>query len=216
VRVEDEALEPLARALVVTDRQPLEPSAAMRYDVLGRAVYTVLEEGDRVASELTGLEAVKTIAQRSRARLMDHLALGGWMAARAGIAWIDGRRSLVLTEHDPGPATCRPVGSDDVEGDELVFFRGGEAVCLPQPGPRSLRLAPLERVVLVGEQSVAGPVAPISSGDAVRTLVAATVMPSAPRARLVAECVTLVGRLEAYRVTQASGSSASRSIAWGS
>jgi hypothetical protein len=200
VRVEDEHLEPLVRALVVTDCQPREPTATMRYDVLGCAPYTVLEEGDRLASGVTGLEAVATIAERCRARLINHLALGGWMAAEAGIVWIERERSLVLAGQGTGPAIPRRVRSDEVEGDELVFFRGGEAVCLPQPHARCLRLAPVDKVVIAENQPGAGAITPVPTGEALRILAGTTLTPSAPRARLIAECVALVGKLDAYRL----------------
>jgi hypothetical protein len=200
VHLEDDTLQPALQSLVVTYRQPRAPIAAMHYDVVGCAPYAVLEEGDRAATGLSAGEVVTTIAERCRARLLDHLSLGGWVAARAGIAWIDGRRALVLGDEERAVTTRLRATGHVVEGDELVFFRDGEAVCLPQPCSPRVELRPVDSVVLVSDPSSADGSAPLNTADIVQALLGATVTALAPSGKLVAACVALVAHARARRL----------------
>ena len=188
------------QSLVVTYRQPRAPVAAMHYEVVGCAPYAVLEEGDRVATGLSAGEAVTTIAARCQARLLDHLSLGGWVAARAGIAWIGGRRALVLGDEARAVTIRLRATGHAVEGDELVFFRGGEAVCLPQPSSPRVELRPVDDVVLVGDPNGADGSAPVNTAEIVQALLGATVTALGPPGKLLAACVALVGHADGRRL----------------
>jgi hypothetical protein len=195
VHAEDESVAPAVRSLVVTTDQPHEPVARMRYDILGSSPYAVLEEGDRLAAGLARPEAVATIADRCRSRLHDHLSLGGWMAARAAIMRTGGRRLLVLGD-EPGALAARlHADGHEVEGDELVFFRAGQAVCLPGPRSRRVELGPIDGVALGGYPRP-GPSGRVTTGEVMQALLAAIVSTASPPRDLVAECVALVGQAD--------------------
>jgi len=200
VRFDDDALAPAVHALRVTADQPREALAEMHYAVTGRGAYAVLEEGDRVATGLAAEQAIGTVADRIRRRVLDHLSLGGWTAARAGIARVDRGRVLVLGDDDRAFTSRLRREGHEVEGDDLVFFRGEEVVSLPQPSSSDVQLGRPTAVVVVRHGSGDPTCTPVASGEVVEALLAATVPSWAPPGRVLRACVDLAGNVDGYRV----------------
>jgi len=200
IRFEDDALASPLQAVAVTAAQPRRPVAEMRYAVAGERRHTVLEEGDRLATGLADADAVATVAARCRARVLDHLSLGGWAAARAGIAGIGGRRLLVLGDEAGALTSHARAHAHAVEGDELVFFRDGQAVCLPLAWSSDVEVGPVDAAVIVAPGQTDAPCAPVASGEVVEALVAATVPSWKPPAQVLRSCIGLVGGVDGYRI----------------
>jgi hypothetical protein len=200
IRFEDDALASPLQAVAVTAAQPRRPVAEMQYAVVGEGRHTVLEEGDRLATGLVGADAVATVAARCRARVLDHLSLGGWAAARAGIAGIEGRRLLVLGDEAGALTSHARAHAHAVEGDELVFFRDGQAVCLPQPWSSDVGMGPVAAAVIVTSGHTEALCAPVASGEVVEALLAATLPSWTPRGQVLRAGIGLVGNVDGYRI----------------
>jgi hypothetical protein len=135
VAVDDDRLETAIDYLANGARQPLTPRATMHYAVNGRGPYTLFEEGDYLARLDGPDDVLYVLYQRSHARLVDYLSLSGWVPLHAGVVSIAGRRALMLGSKGAGKTTLMLrllYDGHAVEGDELVFTRGGDAVCLPR------------------------------------------------------------------------------------
>lgn len=204
VGFEDESLGPLVESLAVTDEQPRDAVSTVHYQVVGDGPYVVLEEGDRLAAGVSNLDAVALLAARVRARVVDHLTVGSWVAVRGGVARVAGRRVLLVPAADADVdlgEVLSPLrrGGHPVEGDDLVFLRDGVAVCLPRPCSSDVQLAPVDVVVVLG-RGAQGEAAPMSALDAVQALVAVAVPLWAPPRQVVRACSAIVAGADAYRV----------------
>ena len=95
----------------------------------------MLEEGDHLATVGTPDDVLYVVYGRCYARLLDHMSLGGWVALHAGIVRIHDRRALVIGEKGAGKTTLLLrllYDGHTVEGDEVVFTRGGAAISQPR------------------------------------------------------------------------------------
>lgn len=205
----DDSLEAVMQGLANTARQPVEPRATLQYAVTGGGPYVVWEEGDRLATLARPQEVASLVSRRSRARLMDYLSLGGWVALHAGVLRVGGRRALVLgTDGSAGTALLQRLLQDGhtVEGGELVFARCGEAVCLPRPDSVGLDgrldLGPVD-VAFVLHHNRGGLVEcrPLSAGEVVQAAVALAVPSGASRREVVRSCSILVGAVDGHKLT---------------
>jgi hypothetical protein len=200
VTFENGALAPALMTLAVTADQPRTPVAEMHYAVEGDEHYRVLEEGDTVASDVAAPDAVAAIADRIRRRVLDHLSVGGWTAAQAAIVRADGRRMLVLGDEDNAFTSRVRSAGDVVEGDDLVFFRNGIAVSLPQTSSAGLMEGPVAAAAVVRVGDTEEPWAALTSGQLVEALVAATLPVWKPSGDVLRACVALVGDVDGYSV----------------
>lgn len=135
VSFDDERLGVVLAYMANGAAQPLEPRVAMRYAVVGRGPYVLLEEGDHLAAVGRPDDVLYLLYARCHARLVDYMSLGDWVALHAGVASVGDRRVLVLGAKGTGKTTLLLrllYDGHAVEGDELVFTRAGEAVCLPR------------------------------------------------------------------------------------
>jgi hypothetical protein len=195
-------LAPAVEALAPTGPQPVEPRATQRYELVGTGPFEVREEGDHLATVGDHWDAVSLVASRSLARLRDYLSLSGWVTLQAGIARVAGRRALVVGgSRATRVALLHRLRLDgyDVEGDDLVFTRGGEAVCLPTPGSGEGPASGIELdaidvgVVLRPGADGAAACGPMSTGELVRAVVL-SVSPMRESSRdLLRACSALVG-----------------------
>jgi hypothetical protein len=211
----DETLEPALEALANCARQPVEARAIMRYRIDGHGPYAVFEQGDHLATVSSTAEIVTLIASRCQARLLDYLSLGSWVALRAGIVRVGWRRALLVGDEGAWRPVLRLMQANGhgVEGDQLVFTRRGDAVCLPwklrtTPGDagsdQRLECRPVDVAFVVGSGD-GGPTGcrPISGGDLVRAVVANVVpLRESGRQRLRA-CAALVGDTDGHDLVAA-------------
>jgi len=152
-----------------------------------------------MAAGLSAGDAVEAVAERCRARVLDHLSVGGWTVAWGGIVGVDGQRVLVVGDADGAYIGHARAAGWPVEGDDLVVFRGREAVCLPQPSSTTdITAGAVTSVVVVGRGD--GPRVPLNTGQVVEALVAVTVRSWKPPADVLRACVELVGGADGYRV----------------
>ena len=200
VRFEDDSLEPEMAAMAVSARQPREAAGEMHYVVEGSGPYAVLEEGARQAAGLSTTEVAGALAARCRARVLDHLSLGGWTAASGAIVHADGRRVLVLGDDSGAVVDRLRTTGEFVEGDDLVFFRAGAAVCLPQPSSVDIVEGPVSAVAVVAP-ATDGPYQALTTGDVVEALVTATLPSWTPPANVLRACLDLVRGADGYQVS---------------
>jgi len=135
VEIEDEGLVSGMRYLANGAEQPLTPRTTLHYAVLGHGPYELREEGDHLATVGRPDDVLYLVYRRCHARLLEHLALGGWAAVHGGIVRVGSRRALVIGDKGAGKTTLLLRLLHDghaVEGDEMVFFRAGTAICLPR------------------------------------------------------------------------------------
>jgi hypothetical protein len=141
ITCEDDRLETVLRYLANSAEQAVPVKGGMHYRVGGDGPYELFEEGDRVTAVSTPDDVLFVLYQRCYGRLMDHLTLGGWLPLHGAIATVAGRRMLIVGDKGAGKTTLTLRLLHDghaVEGDELVFTRGGLAL----PMPRLLHIKP--------------------------------------------------------------------------
>ena len=205
VTFDDDAMQPVVRSLANQARQPVEPRAAMSYHVGGRGPYEVLEEGDHLATAAGPDDAARVISERCQARLVDYLSLGQWGAIRGGIARVGTHRTLVVSElaANVEPLLLQLVeAGHTVEGNDLVFFRGGEAVCVPRSAAAEVDLAPVDVVcVLRGAGGGTARCWSITTVKLVQVLVAGALPWLGSPAQLVRAASTLVAGVDAYELS---------------
>jgi hypothetical protein len=174
----------------------------MHYEVAGRGPYLVSEEGDRLATATAPAQVAAIVDERCHARLADHLALGSWTAAGAGIARVARRRALIVGDGGTGPiALLQRLGDDggDVEGDDTAFFRDGSAVALPAPRATHVELGPIDVVFVLDDQEQA-PCVPVGTLELVQAVVGRALPWPAEPGQVVRAASELVGRADGYRL----------------
>ncbi len=151
--VDDAGLLAHLAYLTTAAEQPGRPHASIELEVTGRGPYECYEQGTALATVGTPEDVVYVLYRRCYARLIEHQASAGWASIHAALVSIAGRRALVVGDKEAGKTTLMLRLLHDgqaVEGDEAVFTRGGEAICMPRnfqvkAGTRPLipELAPL-------------------------------------------------------------------------
>ncbi|MDQ4090300.1 MAG: hypothetical protein M3163_08355 [Actinomycetota bacterium] len=122
------------------------PQASLHYTVTGRGPYELFDGAGRVATLARPDDVLYVLYGRCHRRLLDHLTSNAWVPVHGGVVGVGGRRVLVVGTKRAGKTTLMLrllFDGQQVEGDELVFMRGSEAVCLPRnfhvkPGTRDL------------------------------------------------------------------------------
>lgn len=135
VSVDDDSLLWHLEYLVNGAEQPLSPTDSIDYVVTGRGPYELFEDGLPVTTVDRPEDVLYVVYQRCYARLIDHQAGAGWASIHAALLSVAGRRALVVGEKGAGKTTLMLRLLHDghrVEGDEAVFTRDGEAICLPR------------------------------------------------------------------------------------
>jgi hypothetical protein len=141
VTADDDRLASKIAYLANHAEQPAPLKLLLRYGVEGHGPYDVFEDSERLQSVPTPDDALVVLYERCYGRLVDHLSVGGWLPLHGGLVTIAGRRLLVVGQKGAGKTTLMLrllYDGHAVEGDEMVFTRGGVAVALP----RSFHLKP--------------------------------------------------------------------------
>lgn len=135
VAFDDERLLPALRYLANGARQPVRPSHVLRYTVAGHGPYELFEAEAETVTLATPDDVLYVLYRRCHTRLFDDLSRDGWVPVHGGIVGIGGRRALVIGARGAGKTTLLLrllYDGHHVEGDEMVFTRGGVAMCLPR------------------------------------------------------------------------------------
>jgi hypothetical protein len=135
--------------------------------------FTVIEEGDALATATSPEEAADVVHVRAHRRAFELASLSGWArvhAATVDLATTAGRRSRVLVVGPSGAgkttlATRLLLDGADVQGDESVLVRRGESLAVPRAlhlKPGAARVLPelaavLPELPLIGDVSVLDP-----------------------------------------------------------
>ncbi len=133
--VEDDGLIEHLAYLTTTAEQPVSPTVSIDYVVTGRGPYHLFEDGRSLTTVHRPDDVLYVLYRSCHARLIDHLALAGWASIHAAVVSVQGRRALVVGERGAGKTTLMLRLLHDghpVEGDEAIFTRDGEAICLPR------------------------------------------------------------------------------------
>jgi hypothetical protein len=133
--VDDDGLWGHLRYLANEAAQPLIACVSMHYEVTGHGPYELFEEGHHLAALEGPEDVLYVLYQRCHARLVAHQSRAGWTVLHAAVLSVTGRRTLVLGPKGAGKTTLMLRLLHDghpVEGDEAVFTRDGEAICLPR------------------------------------------------------------------------------------
>jgi hypothetical protein len=125
------------RLLVASAEHELEPSRTQRYDVAAATGgWALSEEGDAWGFEATAAGAADAIAARSRARALELAALKGWVRIHGALVDLGGKRILLAGPPGAGK-TALALGlalrGGELQGDESVLLRKGEALAVPAP-----------------------------------------------------------------------------------
>jgi hypothetical protein len=135
VSVEDDRVLERLGYLANRAEQPVSPTASIDYDVTGNGPYHLFEDGMPMTTVDRTEDVLYVLYRRCHARLIDHQSLAGWASIHAAMMSVAGRRALVVGEKGVGKTTLMLRLLHDrhaVEGDEMVFTRDGEAICLPR------------------------------------------------------------------------------------
>jgi hypothetical protein len=135
VFVDDDGLREHLSYLTNEAVQPLSACVSVHYEVTGHGPYELFEEGRHLAALEEPEDVLYVLYQRCHARLIDHQSRAGWAVLHGAVLSVAGRRALVLGPKGAGKTTLMLRLLHDgypVEGDEAVFTRDGEAICLPR------------------------------------------------------------------------------------
>lgn len=135
VSVDDERILEHLGYLANGAEQPVSPTASIEYEVTGHGPYHLFEDGLRVSTVDRTDDVLYLLYRSCHAQLLDLQWLGGWASIHAAVVSVSGRRALVVGEKGAGKTTLMLRLLHDghhVEGDEAVFTRDGEAICLPR------------------------------------------------------------------------------------
>jgi hypothetical protein len=135
VRADDDRVVKHLEYLANGAEQPVSPTASIDYDVTGYGPYQLFEDGQPVTTVDRTEDVLYVLYRRCHIRLIDHQSLAGWASIHAAVMSVAGRRALVVGDKGAGKTTLMLRLLHDghhVEGDETVFTRDGEAICLPR------------------------------------------------------------------------------------
>jgi len=134
-------LEKKLSYLAVPAKQPLPVRKTLTYEIKGVSPYTIMEEGDRLDVVKTMSDVLYMIYLRAHRRVLERFIQSGWIALHAALATIDNKRTLFLGDKGAGKttlATYLMYARHQVEGDEMVLVRNGQAM----PVPRAFHMKP--------------------------------------------------------------------------
>lgn len=135
VSYDDERLDFVLAYLANNAEQPVAPTTVLPYAVAGRGPYELSAGGEHLATAASPDDVLYLLYGRCHSRLVENLMSHGWVPLHGGIVGLGGRRVLVLGPKGAGKTTLMLrllYDGHRVEGDEMVFTRDGEAVCLPR------------------------------------------------------------------------------------
>lgn len=135
VSYEDERLEPVLAYLANAADQPLAPDLVIRCSVRGCGPYELCDGAGRVETLASPDDVLYVLYGHCHRRLVDHFTSHRWVPLHGALVGVGGRRVLVLGPKGAGKTTLMLrllFDGHPVEGDEMVFTRDGEAVCLPR------------------------------------------------------------------------------------
>jgi hypothetical protein len=167
VSVQDDRLAARLAYLANGAEQPVDARVSIDLEVRGWGPYELLERGTTAITLATAEDVVYVLYRRCYARLIDDQASAGWASIHGAAASIDGRRVLIVGDKAVGKTTLALRLLHDghaVEGDEVVFTRDGEAICMP----RNFHVKPAT-AQLIPELSPDWPALPrVSTDDGIR------------------------------------------------
>ena len=132
---DDATASRLAYVANSVDQSAVPVISTLRWRVARAGPWRLLEQGDRVADFDRFDDLLYVLYQRVYGRLMEHLALGGWLGLHGGLVTVAGQRVAILGDKGAGKTTLMLrllLDGHDVEGDELILTRRGLAVALPR------------------------------------------------------------------------------------